>query len=322
MSQGLISRRATLAGAGLLVGRSAQAQPAFAIGTGTVGGVYYPLGMAMAALINAADPTMGAAAVATQGSIENLDRLGTGGFGLVFTQVDTAVNAVDGEEHFNRKPLRLRALANLYSGRMQLVTTAKSGIRRTADLRGKRVSTGAPNSGNEAMAFRLLKVAAIDRTQDFAAHESLSPEEGTRRILRGELDAYFFNSGIPSSTIMELGSTIGIELRLIDHADLTDGIVARYGPVYYSESIPAGTYPGQKTANNQVSVGNILAVSATMPDAVAAKVLGALWAGRTTLIDTHREGRNFTIAGQKSKTVGIPWHSAAEAFWRKQGATL
>lgn len=322
MSQASISRRAILAGAGLLASRFAQAQPAFAIGTGTTGGVYYPLGTAMATLINAAEPTMGAAAVATQGSIENLDRLGTGGFSLVFTQVDTAVNAVDGEEHFNRKPLPLRALANLYSGRMQLVTTAKSGIRRTADLRGKRVSTGTPNSGNEAMAFRLLKVAAIDRTMDFAALEFLSPEEGTRRILRGELDAYFFNSGIPSATIMELCNAPGVELRLIDHADLTDGIVARYGPVYYPEAIPAGTYPGQKAANNQVSVGNILAVSAAMPDAVAAKVLSALWAGRATLIDTHREGRNFTIAGQRSKAVGIPWHPAAEAFWQKQGASL
>lgn len=319
-----LSRRAALTS----LAASAAGLPAWAeampltIGTGTTGGVYFPLGRAIAGILNKAQPELNASAVATQGSIENIDGLGSNKFAIVFTQVDTAVNAVDGEDHFERHPLRLRALANLYSGRMQLVTTARSGIRRVADLRGKRVSTGTPNSGNENMAYRLLKVASVDRTHDFAKQEFLTPEEGTRRIVAGELDAYFFNSGIPTATIVELGSAPGVELRLIDHAELTAGIVARYGPVYFPETIPANTYPGQKAENKQVSVGNILAIDEAMPAATVTAVLEALWTNRGTLAETHKEGKNFSLAGQKSASVGIPWHPAASAFWTDQGARL
>ena len=191
-----------------------------------------------------------------------------------------------------------------------------------SDLRGRRVSTGTPNSGNENMAYRLLKVAAVDRTREFGKQEFLTPEEGTRRILVGELDAYFFNSGIRTATIIELGNAPGVELRLIDHAELTPGIVARYGPVYFPEIIPAGTYPGQKSDINQVSVGNILAIDAAMPAATVTAVLDAMWAARTVLGDTHKEGKNFTLAGQRTASVGVPWHPAAEAFWTKKGARL
>ena len=316
----------SLIGTGLLASGMARSQPlaapGFAIGSGTTGGVYFPLGRTIAGLLNQAQPDLNAVVAVTQGSIENIDGLGAGKFDLVFTQVDTAVNAVDGEDHYDRKPLKIRALANLYSGRMQVVTTVKAGIRRMADLKGKRVSTGTPGSGNENMAFRLLKVAAVDRTSDFSKHEFLTPEEGTKRILSGELDAYFFNSGIPTATIVGLGNAPGIELRLVDHAELTEGIVARYGQVYFPEIIPAGTYPGQKADNKQVSVGNILAVSEGMPAALVTQVLETIWTSRAALGETHREGKNFALAGQKTSAVGIPWHPAAETFWRKQGAVL
>ena len=324
MSYTSITRRVALTGAGIgLIGLAARAEgTALSIGSGTTGGVYYPLGRAIAGILNASRPELNAAVVATQGSIENMDGLGTGKFGVVFTQVDTAVNAADGEDHFDKKPLKVRALANLYSGHMQVVTVAASGISRLSDLRGKRVSTGTPKSGNENMAYRLLKVAGVDRTSEFKMHEYLSPEEGTRRILAGELDAYFFNSGVPTATIIDLGSAPGAALRLVDHAELTAGIVARYGPVYFTETIPAGTYPGQWMDNKQVSVGNILAVDAALPDATVTAVLNAIWIGRAVLGETHKEGKNFTLDGQKTAAVGIPWHPAAAAFWRKQGATL
>ena len=324
MTYTTVTRRAVLTGAGMsLLGSTARAEgTALSIGSGTAGGVYFPLGRAIAGILNASRPELNAAVVTTQGSIENMDGLRAGKFGIVFTQVDTAVNAADGEDHFDKKPLKVRALANLYSGRMQIVTVAGSGITRMSDLRGKRVSTGTPNSGNENMAYRLLKVAGVDRTNDFRQHEYLTPEEGTRRILAGDLDAYFFNSGIPTATIIDLGSRPGVEVRLVDHAELTAGIVARYGPVYFPEIIPVGTYPGQKTENKQVSVGNILAVDAALPDATVTAVLNAIWIGRAVLGETHKEGKNFTMEGQKTAAVGIPWHPAAEAFWIKEGATL
>jgi hypothetical protein len=225
-------------------------------------------------------------------------------------------------ERFRGRPVNVRALAVIYTNRMQAVTTAAAGINSMADMKGKRVSTGAPGSATEVMAFRLIEGAGLDRDKDFRARERLSPAESTNAIKDGKLDAYFFVSGIPTSAITDLGASPGIQLRLVDHAEFVPKIVEKYGPVYFPEVIPAGTYPGQTTDNKQMSVANILGVLDTMPAEQATRILEAMWRAREELVQVHAEARGFTLDRQKSAAAGVPWHPAAEAFWKAQGAQL
>jgi TRAP transporter TAXI family solute receptor len=320
-----ITRRGGLAlAAGLLATpRIATAQGTqLAIATGTTGGVYYPLGGGLANLLSRQIPGMSATVEVTGGSIANNQLLGAGRVGLIFTQVDASVDAVRGEDRFRGRPVRVRAIAVLYTNRMQVVTTVASGIRSMADLKGKRISTGAPGSATEIMAFRLIEAAGLDRDKDFRARERLSPAESTNAIKDGKLDAYFFVSGVPTSAITDLGASPGITLRMIDHDEFVPKIVEKHGPVYFPEVIPAGTYPGQTTDNRQMSVANILGVLDTMPDALVRQILEVAWGSRAELAQVHAEGRGFTLDRQKTAAAGVPWHPAAEAFWTAQGATL
>lgn len=322
-----ITRRASLAlGAGSLflpAIPSARAQSSqLAIATGTTGGVYYPLGGGLANLFSRSIPGMSATVEVTGGSVANLQLLGASRVGLAFTQVDAAVDAIRGEDKFKGRPVPARAIAVLYTNRMQVVTTAATGITTIAGLKGKRISTGAPGSATEVMALRLIEAAGLDKDKDFRARERLSPAESTNAIKDGKLDAYMFVSGVPTSAITDLGASPGVQLVLIDHAELIGRIVEKYGPVYFPEVIPAGTYPGQKAPNNQMSVANVLAVRQDMPEEMVTKLLTAAWDGREDLARTHAEGRNFTLAGQKTAAAGIPWHPAAEAFWKGKGASL
>jgi TRAP transporter TAXI family solute receptor len=205
---------------------------------------------------------------------------------------------------------------------MQVVTTAASGIRSMADLRGKRISTGAPASATELFAFRLIAAAGLDRERDFRARERLSPAESTNAIRDGKLDAYFFVSGVPTSAITDLAATPGTTIQLVDHADLHQRIVAENGPVYFPEVIPANTYPGQRADNQQLSVANILAVREDMPAELVTNILRITWDNREDWARVHAEARNFTLPAQKTAAAGIPWHPAAEAFWRTAGASL
>ncbi len=320
------TRRTLLASAAaaLVMPAMARAQQAtqLAIATGTTGGVYYPLGGGIANILSRTVPGLSATVEVTGGSVGNLQLLGTGRVGMGFSQVDAAVDALRGNERFKGRPVAARAIAVIYTNRMQVVTTGAAGIRSMGDLRGKRVSTGAPGSATEGMAFRLIEAAGLDRDKDFRARERLSPAESTNAVKDGKLDAYFFVSGIPTSAITDLGASPGVQLVLVDHADLVDKIVAKYGPVYFPEVIPAGTYPGQRTDNKQMSVANILAVLDTMPAEQVTALLGAIWTARAELAQVHAEARNFTLEGQKSAAAGVPWHPAAEAFWKAQGAVL
>ena len=319
-----ITRRLALATPALLLGGGlARAQSTqLAIATGTTGGVYYPLGGGLANILSRNIPGMSATVETTGGSVANNQLLGAGRVGMIFSQVDASVDAVNGVDRFRGRPVKVRAIAVIYTNRMQVVTTTASGITSIEGMKGKRVATGAPGSATEIMAFRILEAAGIDKDKDFRARERLSPAEGTNAIKDGKLDAYFFVSGIPTSAITDLGASPGITLRMVDHAQYIPKIVEKYGPVYFPEVIPAGTYPGQTVDNHQMSVANIIGVLDTMPDALVTQMLDVTWKAQAELEQVHAEARNFTLAGQKTAAAGVPWHPAAEAFWKRQGATL
>ncbi|MBD0272225.1 MAG: TAXI family TRAP transporter solute-binding subunit [Acetobacteraceae bacterium] len=322
------TRRAALA-----MGAAALATPALsvvaraqdtqlAIATGTTGGVYYPLGGGLANILSRSIPGLSATVEVTGGSIANNQLLGAGRVGMIFTQVDASVDAVRGVERFRGRPVNVRAIAVLYTNRMQVVTTAATGIASVTDMKGKRISTGAPGSATELMALRLIEGAGLDPAKDFRARERLSPAESTNAIKDGKLDAYFFVSGVPTSAITDLGASPGVTLRLVDHAEFVPKIVEKHGPVYFPEVIPAGTYPGQTADNKQMSVANILAVLDTMPDEQVARLLEVTWKARDDLAQVHSEARGFTLDRQKTAAAGVPWHPAAEKFWKAQGAQL
>lgn len=323
-----LTRRGLLAGAAMsglalpALTRAALAQSGqISIATGTTGGVYYPLGGGLANMLSRSGG-MSATVEVTGGSVANLQLLGAGRVDLVFAQVDAAVDAVRGNDRFKGRPVPARAIAVLYTNRMQAVTTTASGITSIAGMKDKRVSTGAPGSATEVMAFRLIEAAGLDRDKSFRARERLSPAESTNAVKDGKLDAYFFVSGVPTSAITDLGASPGVQIQMIDHDEYIPRIVEKYGPVYFPEVIPAGTYPGQKTDNRQMSVANILAVREDMPEAMVTTLLKTAWEGRQELGQVHAEGRNFRLEAQKSAAAGIEWHPAAKAYWTAQGAQL
>jgi len=231
-------------------------------------------------------------------------------------------NAIRGNDRFRGRPVPARAIAVIYTNRMQAVTVASTGIKSIPDMKGKRVSTGAPGSATEVMALRLIEAAGLDPAKDFRARERLSPAESTNAVKDGKLDAYFFVSGIPTSAITDLGASPGVQIQMIDHDQYTAKIVEKHGPVYFNEVIPAGTYPGQATDNKQMSVANVLAVREDMPPEMVTSLIKLTWEGREDLARTHAEARNFKLEGQKTAAAGIPWHPAAEAYWRSVGASL
>ncbi|MBR0656371.1 TAXI family TRAP transporter solute-binding subunit [Plastoroseomonas arctica] len=320
-----ITRRAALASAGILAAPAAlraQAAQQLAIATGTTGGVYYPLGGALANYLSRGIPGMSATVEVTGGSTANFQLLGANRVGLLFGQVDAGVDAIRGAGPFRGRVVPARAIAVLYTNRMQVVTTTSTGVRTMGDLRGKRISTGAPGSATELFALRVIEAAGLNIASDFRGRERLSPAESTNALKDGKIDAYFFVSGVPTSAITDLAATPGTTLHLIDHANLHAAIVEKHGPVYFPEVIPAGTYPGQTTDNAQLSVANVLAVREDMPAALVTQILNITWSSREDWARVHAEARNFNLAAQKTAAAGIPWHPAAEAFWRGQGATL
>src|SRR5258705_3679257 len=131
------------------------------VATGPTTGVYYPLGGGLADVLTKFVPNLNATAGTTDGSMANLLLMGQGKADVAFSMADASWDAYKGQGKF-QKPVNVRALMVLYPNRMHVVTVDGTGITKMADLKGKRVSTGAPNSATQIMAYRVLDAYGID----------------------------------------------------------------------------------------------------------------------------------------------------------------
>src|SRR3954469_20623920 len=226
---------------------AAQAQN-ISIATGGTGGVYYPLGGGMAAMLSKYVPGIQATAEVTGGSVANLQLIATGKPYLGMTMADATLDAYKGEDKFKGKPVPVRTLLIMYPNRMHVVTIEGTGINTMKDLKGKRVSTGSGGSATEVIAFRDIEAAGLDKDRDMK-RERLGVAESVNAIKDRKIDAFFWVGGLPTAAVTDLGATPGMKIKFVDHADLAEKMNAKYGKLYSAGTIAKSIYPGMEKDN-------------------------------------------------------------------------
>jgi uncharacterized protein len=307
-------------GAALLLGTvpaDAQQAKQLSIATGGTGGIYYPLAGGFGTIIAKEIPGVTATAEVTGGSLDNMKLVGAGNADVAFTQVDTALDAVNGKDKFPKK-LPIKALVVMYPNLMQVVTLEGNGITKFEDMKGKRVSTGAPGSGTEIFAFRVIEGYGLDKDKDMT-RERLSAAESANALKDKKIDAFMFVAGVPTSAITDVAATPGVKMLLIDHEKALPKMIEKYGPAYAPAAIPKGGYPNQDKESKVVAVWNIMAVREDFPEDLAYKLTKTMLEQREDLAKVHKEALNIKVENQKSQNAGIPWHPAALKYFAEKG---
>jgi TRAP transporter TAXI family solute receptor len=305
--------------AGLLAPGLAVAQQNFAIGTGGTGGVYYPLGGGLANLLTKTLPGVQATAEVTGGSVDNLKLIGSGQSEIGFSMADAALDALKGEDKFKSGKVPLKALMVLYPNRMHVVALEGSGVETVGDLKGKRVSTGAPGSATEVMAFRLIEAAGLNRDKDMT-RERLSVAESVNALKDRKIDAFFWVGGIPTAAVTDLAASPGVKMKLVDHSDLVDKMNAKYGNLYAAGVVKAGSYPNYNKDNKVIDVWNILVTSDKMTDDMAYKVVKTIMENKAELVAVHKEAENFLLENQVQDKSPVPMHPGAMKYFEEAKA--
>ncbi|HET9043170.1 MAG TPA: TAXI family TRAP transporter solute-binding subunit [Burkholderiales bacterium] len=306
-----------LAAASLAV---AQEKVTISIATGPTGGVYYPLGGGIANVLSKYVPGYAANAESTAGSVANIQLMNQRKSDIALSMADAAWDGFKGQGKFQGGNVPLRALMVAYPNRMHVVTVEGTGINKFADLKGKRVSTGAPNSATELMAARVLE--AMGLSADDFKRERLDPGKSVDAIKDKKLDAFFWVGGIPTSSVTDLGASPGMKLKLVDHADAVDGMNKKYGPLYVRDTIAPKSYPGQEQPNQVATVWNIIIARADMPDQVAYNIVKTIFEKRDDLILVHKEAQNFDLKHQSAAAASIPYHPGAAKYFGEKGVKL
>jgi TRAP transporter TAXI family solute receptor len=299
---------------------AAQAQN-ISIATGGTGGVYYPLGGGLAALLSKKVPGMTATAEVTGGSVANMQLVGTGKSYLAFTQADAAIDALKGQDKFTGKPIPVRTLAVLYPNRMHVVSIDGTGITKMADMKGKRVSTGSGGSATEVFAFRVIEAAGLDKDKDMK-RERLGVAESVSALKDRKIDAFFWVGGLPTAAVTDLSNSPGVKIKMIDIAQLVPEMAKKHGNIYIKDVIPQRMYKGMEADNQAATVTNLLAVHQSMDDKTAYTITKTLFENVVDLVRVHAEAVNIKLENQKSENSSIPWHPGAVKYFAERGIKI
>ncbi len=311
---------AVVAAFGVAMAGAEDKKTRISIGTGGTGGVYYPLGGGLAAMISKYVPGVEATAEVTAGSIANLQLIDSGKSEIGFTMADAAWDAANGLDKFNGKRVALRAIAVFYPNRMHVVTIEGTGINSMKDLKGKRVSTGAPVSGTEVTALRLIEAAGLDPKD--MTRERLSVAESVAALKDRKIDAFFWVGGVPTPSITDLAATPGITIKLVNHGEAADNLRKKYGPIYIQNQILANAYPGETQATTNIDVWNLLVVPEKSDEKMVYDIVKTLFEKKDELVRVHKDAAFLDLANQASGASPIAFHPGAVRYFKEKGITV
>jgi uncharacterized protein len=281
--------------------------------TGGQGGVYIIYGAGLADLLTK-QLKVNASAESTAASVANMQLIRDGKAQLAFTLADTAYDAVQGRTtSFEGKKADAKALAVLYSNYTHVIAKDGAGIKTVADLKGKRVSVGAANSGTEIIANRILEAYGLDPAKDIN-RERLGVADSANRLKDGGLDAFFWSGGLPTSQITDLVN--GTKIVFVEHTDSIKKMSDKYGPFYFNTTIPKNTYKNEGDVT-VAGVANLLVAPASMDPALARAILATMFDNKSTLETVHAEAKNLKL---ETATKGSPleFHAGAIDYYKSK----
>jgi len=309
---------ALVAAFGLASAGAQEKRARISIGTGGTAGVYYPLGGGLAATLSKYVPGLDATAEVTAGSIANLQLIGGGKSEVGFTMADAAWDAYNGLDKFKDKKVALRTLVVFYPNRMHVVTVEGKGIEKMTDLKGKRVATGAPASGTEVMAMRLIEAYGMDPNKD-VNRERLSLAESVNALKDGKVDALMWVGGVPTPGITDLAATPGKKVKLIDHGDGAEAMRKKYGPLYVKNRILANAYPGETHETTNVDVWNLLVVPESADENLVYQITKTMFEKKDELVKAHKDAAFLALDNQLTGGSPIPFHPGALRYFKEKG---
>ncbi|MBU3059381.1 TAXI family TRAP transporter solute-binding subunit [Pseudomonas indica] len=313
----LIKRFSLLAAAAAFTASTAAvAAPTFInILTGGTSGVYYPIGVGLSQIYSNGIEGSKTSVQATKASVENLNLLQAGRGELALALGDSVADAWNGVEDagFKARLEKLRAIGSTYPNYIQIVASKESGIKTLADLKGKRISVGAPKSGTELNARAIFKAAGLSY-EDMGKVEFLPYAESVELIKNRQLDATLQSSGLGMAAIRDLAATMPISFVAIPQ----DVVGKIDNAAYQAAVIPAKTYDGQEEDVPTVAIQNILVTHEGVSDDVAYKMTKLMFDNLDRLATSHSAAKDIKLEAA-TQNLPIPLHPGAERFYKEAG---
>lgn len=298
------------------------AAPAYVtIGTGALNGVYYPTGGAICRLLNEENSQHGlhCTVQSTSGSLANLVALAKREVQLALIQSDVLFHAARGTGPFvgQAPDESLRSLFRLHQESLTLLASATSNINTLADIEGKRVDLGSPDSGDRVTIRALLDAMGWQESSFTFTPTPASTDNRLEGLCNGTLDAALVVAGHPNQGIGDLAGRCKVRLIPIEGEQI-DRLLKQH-PYYQRSRIGANLYPGQTGGVNTFAVTAELVAEASLPEETVRTVRDVLTNNLKQFTRLHPALTTLTAESMQADGI-VPPHpgmldapSAAEA---------
>ena len=293
------------------------------IGSGDFNGIYFPVGLNIAKMINARRDELGLRATveATGGSVFNINAIAAGYLAFGLAQSDKQCQAFRGHANWEAKgPQRmLRSVFSLHHEAVNLVAAADAGIRTIADLRGKRVNLGNPGAGQHQNAIDALMGAGIDPFDDILA-ETVGVSEALDRLQAGRIDAFFCTLGHPS-LILERAAAGKRRIRFIPLTGPGIDRMVSKQCYYSSTTVPVRKfYPGAENREDVKTFGvtATLCSSIDVPADVVYALTKAVFDNLEAFTSQHPATAHLSREGMLEGLIA-PLHPGARRYYKEVG---
>ncbi|HEX6110950.1 MAG TPA: TAXI family TRAP transporter solute-binding subunit [Geminicoccaceae bacterium] len=283
--------------------------------TGPQGGSWYPMGGAIKNVVEAAVPDTSLQVLPGAG-IANVKAIDAGKADIAFANSVSTVDAINGNPPFEQATTNVCHLATLYPQYFQVVTTADTGIESLDQMKGRELTTQPAGNTGEAITAHLVQAAGL--TYDDLGGVDFVPYNDSVALLKdGNSEVFTLGTTVPASAIMDLASARDIRLLEIDDEMLAK--MQAMNPGYQRIEIPAGSYPGQDEAVPTIGYATHLVVRCDLPDETVTGILEQIVDNQQDLASVASAIGDTTIE-QMAADIGVPFHPAAEQFFKDKGA--
>lgn len=287
------------------------------IATATTGGVYYPLGNAMAKLWQDKLGVKGSAQT-TAGTAQNVNLMEKKEAEVAFAQNGVITQAMRGEGPFKDHAQKdLRSITYLYPNIMHFIVRKDSGINSIKDLQGKKVVPGSVGSATEINTMEIMSVFGLDyKDKKNVKADFVGYNEAADLMKNKQTDMAMIAGSTPTSSILDMATSFDMKILDIE-PDMIKKITEKY-PWYFPVTIPKNSYKGQTEDVHTVAVANILVVRKDLSDELVYQLTKTLYENTDTLVAAHDAAKYMKLENALDGLTA-PLHPGAEKFYKEKG---
>jgi TRAP transporter TAXI family solute receptor len=329
----LARRSLLLAGAGVLaapaiVRAQAPAVRSYILATATIGGTFYPVGVAIATLTKIrlqVSRGIDMSAITSAGAGENIRLLreNQAQFAIIMGLFGIYARDGSGPLEADGPQRNLRSIANLWPNVEHFTVRRRFAETGTIDdlrnLRGRHFSMSARNSGTEFANRFILANLGVDPGTMELVHLGFTPS--AEAMLAGRIDGVNLGAGVPVAAVTQLFARGAAEFTILEfteeqarRADAGNGLFFRF-------TIPAGTYPGLDRPVNTIAQPNFLAVNADVREDDVYEITRAIFENLPFLHGIHAATREITLETALNGLVN-PLHAGAARYYAEKGVAI